>query len=1260
MVNYNMKALFHVKNDIMDQIISLKGSYKDRIESQSAGNLQDKTADSLFKPVEYMIKWVLVNKETGDVDQECSNVLVKSDMATLCDELENLLPVSLDNVDIDCLKKVTRENERLDISLDTKLASCRDSQIIEVVILCDDSDKKKYLLNHLGALKRWTKATKDIKINVSVDSALAPKAGLAVIQSINNQLIPNPIYKSITNPPKENLIWIHKLDGRTTPIYIKTPCSFQDIISHLCSKNIQFNPKEHKLFSNLHNISSDTPIDSDFKNIHIQPRQLGGSFEDLVTTDCPIADRLSSLDIVSYNCRGQRNGCLDSELKRLIETYHPSIMHLTEYRVKKDPFIKGYKIYKFKHQLECDRQCIMILNEIEDISLVSQDSLFSHTIRINSDFYSFNYLPPRYRGNLESIKTEMEIGFNKKALFVGDFNQKCPSAQVEFDRHGRNFESYMSDKCYLLKNTPCDSTMVSSLNCFDQVWIHNSLAYKIDSIHVLRNNQTNSDHYPILFKFHLDNPLLVLRNINYSLIKTDLNYREQFVRKLNQNFESFLPNISDLDCNSLWNKFKLSVVDAARKVLPITSFRDRLLTTEYDDRILNLSTKIKRFKRHMKGRRCSGERRTNLKRKIKMAQKNLKVARKTQKNFEFNKYLDKVNIDQSSAYIELCKLRQQRKHQFLKSNIHDAIHYHTNHFSSSDALIWPYRPTAMTQNMLEETNNLFTLERITHMFKTVNSKKASGDSIPVLVYKYLPKSGYEILHSLLLQCYLNQIVPYEWSISQVIEVFKSGDDLNSSRYRPISLISIAFKVYQQVIYYHHYRLKLQPSLRQHGFCQKRSCSTQIHAVLDEIKRCHRVYGQAHCLALDLSTAFDTIKHTDVFNQLQSILPDHDLNVLRNIICDQRFTLKRDSNNNEILMCRGTPQGGTLSPLIFSFVIDRILAEIPNSENRKIFAYADDIFVVSWSLNTLISTTNRVTDQLQSHGFLVNQSKFQFVSSDPLLEEITLNNGISISKQSNLKYLGLFINSEGIDYRSDIAYKVAKANFATSTIQWTNRFLQFRNSYSRFYNGVLMPILCYGIENYTAEGLDELEKHRTKIIKNLHSQKYRYFQMIYNYLSIHNQYRIKLLTFNDQLSNLGYTQINNGNDQDRKAILEANQILMDNYWNSQPQSNRVSVFKTDDKIIKLAKRKNPNHLQKIFDSFLTGRLPPKSLENIQIKCNFCNRNFKNLDHFTDICNGNLPEYISRSTIYRELKSSSEILIISQLKFIRNSTRKVYGN
>eukprot|EP00834_Sanchytrium_tribonematis_P007589 NODE_711_length_4530_cov_1.118935.p1 type:complete len:556 gc:universal NODE_711_length_4530_cov_1.118935:2661-4328(+) len=551
--------------------------------------------------------------------------------------------------------------------------------------------------------------------------------------------------------------------------------------------------------------------------------------------------------------------------------------------------------------------------------------------------------------------------------------------------------------------------------------------------------------------------------------------------------------------------------------------------------------------------------------------------------------------------------------------------------------------------MKSVADSLFTFDKVKSTLQTTNSTKISGDSIPSILLKNLPEIGFKIIHKLFYNIYIKNNIPSQWSQSKIVEIFKSGD-LIPSRFRPICLISNTFKCWQQILYYSHYRSQLIVSPRQHGFTQRRSTSTQIYSVLKIIQELNEEHQELQALALDLSNAFDRLEPSNIYNQLEPHLDPHDLNIIKSIITQQSFHLRRDINQNNFRFGNGTPQGGVFSPIVFSFVMDKIMEIFPDTPDYKIRIYADDLILLAHKKQILVDIAQRVTNHLESNNFTVNATKFQYISNNIINDSIQINNYPPILKSQSIKYLGCYLSADGIDFARDIASKLLKVNLAVSTIKFTKSLLCFRKSFQLFYNGVLLPLYTYNCENYNEAGINQLEFHRIKTIKQLHSNKFNYFQTIYNYMTMQNYQNIKLISLNYQLIELDLPEIPM-NLETKKLIKMANQIEMNVKWDTKNPNNRASYFKTDDLIIKIAKSKNPNHIQNLLQSFLTGNLPRKPINNTRTYCTYCRIPVKSLNHLEE-CD---EVFISKSDLLNRLKSNNEELIINTLKLIRDSVR-----
>ena len=107
------------------------------------------------------------------------------------------------------------------------------------------------------------------------------------------------------------------------------------------------------------------------------------------------------------------------------------------------------------------------------------------------------------------------------------------------------------------------------------------------------------------------------------------------------------------------------------------------------------------------------------------------------------------------------------------------------------------------------------------------------------------------------------IFPDELKIARVIPLYKSGDKSNITNYRPILLLPVLSKIFEKLI---HSRLtkffddKNVKYNKQFGFRKKHSTihalNTAVTQIINSLNKNNVVLG----IFLDLSKAFDTVKH----------------------------------------------------------------------------------------------------------------------------------------------------------------------------------------------------------------------------------------------------------------------------------------------------------------------------------------------------------------------------------------------------------------
>ena len=93
----------------------------------------------------------------------------------------------------------------------------------------------------------------------------------------------------------------------------------------------------------------------------------------------------------------------------------------------------------------------------------------------------------------------------------------------------------------------------------------------------------------------------------------------------------------------------------------------------------------------------------------------------------------------------------------------------------------------------------------------------------------------------------------------------------ASNFRPVSLTSLACKVLEHIIHSNimrHLDQNSIPTMKQHGFCKKRSTVTQLVATIQGIARSLRSgKDQVDVVLLDFSKAFDKAPHQRLLYKL---------------------------------------------------------------------------------------------------------------------------------------------------------------------------------------------------------------------------------------------------------------------------------------------------------------------------------------------------------------------------------------------------------
>ena len=332
--------------------------------------------------------------------------------------------------------------------------------------------------------------------------------------------------------------------------------------------------------------------------------------------------------------------------------------------------------------------------------------------------------------------------------------------------------------------------------------------------------------------------------------------------------------------------------------------------------------------------------------------------------------------------------------------------------------------------------------------KDLDPFKATGpDSIPPYILKELADQ-FAPVYQILFQASLNQgTIPNDWKKAHITPIFKKGDPLQASNYRPVSLTSIPCKLLEHIIHSHFMKFNVKSNIlcdNQHGFRKSRSCESQLITVVDDLTKNIDNGFQTDMVVLDFAKAFDKVHHKSLLKKVKHYgIRNNIYNWLESFLLNRTQQVQIDghlSDPEEVLS--GVPQGTVLGPLLFLLYINDLPKYV--SAGTEVRLFADD----SALYRTIKSPEdhNILQEDLNNLQVWEREWSMQFHPQKCQLLRVTTKHDINISKHNYVihghvieaveeaKYLGVTINHK-MCWNTHINNICQKAN---NTLNFINR------------------------------------------------------------------------------------------------------------------------------------------------------------------------------------------------------------------------------
>ena len=182
----------------------------------------------------------------------------------------------------------------------------------------------------------------------------------------------------------------------------------------------------------------------------------------------------------------------------------------------------------------------------------------------------------------------------------------------------------------------------------------------------------------------------------------------------------------------------------------------------------------------------------------------------------------------------------------------------------------------------------------------------------------------------MLNIWNNERLPAQWNEGIICHIYKKGDRLNCSNYRPITLLNIAYKIFTILL---NNRLTdiIESKLGEYqmGFCPHRSTIENIVVVRHVFKKCHEYNIDLCNIFIDYLQAFDFVNRNKIIETLmQYDIPSKIIRLIGLILTNTTAKVKINNQLTENFSVEiGVKQGDPLSATLFTVVIDSVLKQM---------------------------------------------------------------------------------------------------------------------------------------------------------------------------------------------------------------------------------------------------------------------------------------------------------------------------------------------